>query len=68
MPRKPETKPLFSLKADFINSLNLFCQEALALHQAVGIALEHGAISSKIADILKERHAALGRAMSQDID
>ena len=60
---KPTPKPLFDVKFDFIDSLNEFVQQVIMLNGAVGSTLELGQVSDKMAPILKERVAALEKAM-----
>ncbi len=66
MARKIETKPLFSLKGDFTDSLDKFCQEAIMFQQAVGSAIELGQVSDKARPILQERLDAFRKAMVED--
>lgn len=69
MARKPKAKPLFSLKQDFIDSLETFCNEAVFLHQQVQTALELNCISNPaIAAKIKERLDAFKAAMMEGGD
>ena len=63
MAKKPEPKPLFSLKQDFIDSLNHATDQMMLLTQAVSTALDAGMVDDRIADKLRERLAAAERAL-----
>jgi len=65
MARKPQPKPLFSMKEDFIDSLQHFCQQAIFLHQQVDSALTLGVLKHNpaVEKLLRERADALRDAM-----
>lgn len=65
MKRKP-AKPLFSLKADFLDSLENFCQSAIMLEQQVRSALELGCIDPRVKDLVEKRLDAFRAAMISD--
>lgn len=67
MARKKEpAKPLFTLKQDFVASLDNVCHEAIMLMQAVDMVIRHSEIPESIKTILVERAAAMRSALSED--
>jgi hypothetical protein len=66
MKRKKDTKPLFSLKADFVASLEHFCQQAIMLEQQVRQAVALGAVDERVKDLIVARLNAFRAAMVSD--
>ena len=53
MPKKPTPPPLFSVKHDFVDSLDAFLGKAMTLQQAVRTALDLEQIKEPAASIVK---------------
>ena len=67
MAKKPDPKPLFSVKADFHQSLDNFVQEAMNLHTVAKQLLSLGVVKEcATAELLHKRIAAFEKAMSGD--
>lgn len=62
MPKKEPAKALFDVKHDFYSALDNYVHQAGMLADAVRTALHQGAISAKVADIIKERLEAVDSA------
>lgn len=59
---KDNPKPIFPLKHEFYASLDNFIHQAGMLADAVDTCLSTGAISPRIADMIKERLDAFNKA------
>lgn len=67
MARKKETpKPLFSLKHDFVASLDNVCHEAIMLMQQVDAIIELVEMPAAVKQRLIERSKAMRAALSSD--
>lgn len=68
--KKEKPKPLFSLKHDFLDSLEEFIQASMMLHNAVKTVLDYGApgqpIPDSVKEMLRERIAAWEKATLSD--
>jgi hypothetical protein len=58
MPKKLPPKPMFSIKGDFMDTLDAFIHEAGMLCSAVEQAVKLGAVDERAAKILRDRVAA----------
>lgn len=65
---KKTPKPLFSLKNDFADSLEAFCQAGIMLEQQVRSAIELGCIDNRVKDLVQKRLDAFRAAMISDTD
>lgn len=63
MAKKKTAPPLFSVKHDFVSSLDQFIDAAMLLSQAIGTALELGAIDERLAPKIKEKLEAFNKSM-----
>lgn len=66
MARKKITKPLFSVKHDFYDSLDACLDRAVVLHQAVSMALTLKAVDPKVAPTLQEALDGFSKALLTD--
>lgn len=67
MAKKPEPKPLFELKADFIASLERFTHTAMMMADLLHTLIEHDLISNvALAEKARERWAEFRAAMTRD--
>ena len=71
MPRKKETpKPLFSVKHDFVDSMEAFIQASMMLHNALKTVLDYGApdkpLPESVVAMLRERCEAWEKATLSD--
>ena len=65
MAKKPDPKPLFAVKHDFVDSLDRFLEEVTMFRQAVKYALDLGQIQTPAREVIAERLAALDKATSE---
>lgn len=63
---KPTPKPLFSVKFDFVESLDNVAQEGVMLLQCIKTILDNIEIKPGVREILDERVAAFRKALSAD--
>ncbi len=65
MKSKKTAKPMFSVKRDFVDSLDAMLQEAVMFLQVVDIVLQTGG-DFKGSDALRERAAMFRKTLSSD--
>ena len=65
MSKKPKPKPLFSVKFDFVDSLDNFIQEAVLLRQVLMQSIDLDLVQEPAKGMLTERLAALANAMDE---
>lgn len=61
--KKPDPKPLFSVKHDFVDSLDNFIQKVVMLRNAAHTLCDIGGLPDKAKQILSEQVAELDKAM-----
>jgi hypothetical protein len=66
--KKQAPKALFSVKADFMASLENVAQQGNMLLIALETALQHNSVQSNVADLLKERAAAFRAALVEPLE
>lgn len=63
---KTPPKPIFSVKHDFADSLDAFCQAAVDFHSTVTAVLSAGRVPAAESKILENACATFFKAMSAD--
>ena len=66
MAKKQPPKPLFSLKADFYESLDNVAQQGIMLITAIETVMHHTEIPKGVKELLVERVKAFRSALSSD--
>lgn len=64
--KKDPAKPLFTLKHDFVDSLENVCHQAIMLLQAVDMVIKHGGVPEPVKEILVESSKEMRAALSAE--